>query len=135
MVLLDYKASQALDANGSSNSSAVDSSAYQGLEANSSDSTSRSGGGGGSARSFYLGVAHYWEPSGKDGRAYKHFLIKVDAQPPFKVMQVKRESARGRGGWALHMVVVEGGGTAYDGGGRGSLGMVVGGWGGCEGYV
>jgi hypothetical protein len=37
-----------------------------------------------------LGVAHYWLSSGtnKDGRSYHHFLIKVEAQPPFRVLQV-----------------------------------------------
>jgi hypothetical protein len=39
---------------------------------------------------YFLGVAHYWLPAGanKEGRSYHHFLIKVEAQPPFKVTQV-----------------------------------------------
>lgn len=41
---------------------------------------------------YYLGVAHFFETSkdsrGKDSRTYRHFLIKVEAQPPFKILQV-----------------------------------------------
>jgi len=44
------------------------------------------------SQGYYLGVAHFHEPSegsrGKDGKTYRHFLIKVEAQPPFKVLQV-----------------------------------------------
>ena len=39
---------------------------------------------------YYLGVAHYWEQvkGSKDGRSYKHFFIKMEAEPQFKVLQV-----------------------------------------------
>lgn len=39
---------------------------------------------------YYLGVAHYWQQvkGSKDGRSYKHLFIKMEAEPPFKVLQV-----------------------------------------------
>lgn len=53
---------------------------------------------GGATASYYLGVAHYWEPAGGDssssGRVYKHYLIKVEAQPPFKVLKVRLRAPR-----------------------------------------
>uniref|UniRef100_A0A383V4I4 Uncharacterized protein n=1 Tax=Tetradesmus obliquus TaxID=3088 RepID=A0A383V4I4_TETOB len=45
------------------------------------------------AEPYYLGVAHYWLPTGanKEGRLYRHFLIKVEAQPPFQITQLSAE--------------------------------------------
>ena len=52
------------------------------------------------AGGYYLGVAHFWEPSAdsasgsnKDGRVYWHYFIKVEPQPPFKVLQVRIATA------------------------------------------
>lgn len=38
----------------------------------------------------YLGVGHYWLPvGGGDGRTYHHYLIKMEAAPPFRILQVR----------------------------------------------
>jgi hypothetical protein len=56
----------------------------------SSPAAAAAGGRKGQQVTYYLGVAHYWLPAGanKDGRSYHHFLIKVESEPPFRVLQV-----------------------------------------------
>ena len=39
---------------------------------------------------YYLGIAHYWVPvpGKKDGRKYTHFFYRMEAEPPFRILQV-----------------------------------------------
>lgn len=39
---------------------------------------------------YYLGVLHFWRPTNhKDGRSYHHYLYKMEAEPPFRALQVR----------------------------------------------
>lgn len=43
---------------------------------------------------FFLGVLHFWVPTGKpggSGRHYRHYLYRMEGKPPFRVLQVSSE--------------------------------------------